>query len=60
MFDSLLTVAFGILLALMGFGKVPVSKNSSKNEEYLKKYGKVLRVGGIILAIIGIVLSFSR
>ena len=59
MIDNLLTAAFGILIALMGFGKIPVSKNPVKNQEYLNKYGKLLRVGGIILIVIGLFLAIS-
>jgi hypothetical protein len=60
MFDNLLMVALGILSVLMGYGKVAVSKNASKNEEYLKKYGTLLRVCGIILISAGVLLVTSH
>jgi hypothetical protein len=60
MFDDLLTAALGILVALMGFGKIPISKNIEKNQEYLGKYGGFLRIGGIILIVIGALLALSN
>jgi len=60
MIDNLIMVAFGILGTLMGFGKIPVSKNALKNEEYLKKYGKIIRVCGIALIGIGVLLAISN
>jgi len=59
MFDNLLTAALGILVTLMGFGKIPVSKNAEKNREYLDKYGVFLRIGGIMLVAIGLLLAAS-
>ena len=60
MIDNLLTAAFGILLALMGFGRIPISKNALKNQEYLNKYGIILRACGIILIVIGFLLAISN
>lgn len=60
MMDNLIMVAFGILVALMGFGKIPVGKNALKNQEYLKKYGNLLRVCGIILIGTGVLLVISN
>ena len=60
MFDNLVMVAIGILVTLMGFGKVPVSKDSAKNAEYLQKYGKILRIGGIIVIALSLFLAFSK
>jgi cell division protein FtsX len=59
MLDNLLTAALGILVTLMGFGKIPVSKNTEKNREYLDKYGAILRIGGIMLIVIGLLLAIS-
>jgi uncharacterized protein YjeT (DUF2065 family) len=60
MSDDLIMVAFGILATLMGFGKIPVSKNALKNHEYLKKYGNLLRVCGIVLIGAGVLLAISN
>jgi multisubunit Na+/H+ antiporter MnhB subunit len=60
MIDNLIMVAVGIVATLMGFGKIPVSKNALKNREYLEKYGKLVRVCGILLIVIGVVLSIAN
>jgi len=60
MIDNLITVAIGIVATLMGFGRIPVSKNALKNKEYLEKYGKLIRVCGIILIVTGLLLTFSN
>ena len=64
MFDNLITAALGVLVLLMAYGKIPVSKDAEKNQEYLNKYGRYLRIGGIVLIIIGAILAivslFSR
>jgi hypothetical protein len=59
MVDNLLMIGFGILVALMGYGKIPVSKDPSKNTEYLDKFGKFLRVGGLILTAFGLLLAIA-
>jgi len=56
MIDNLIMIVVGIVATLMGFGKIPVSKNALKNEEYLKKYGNLIRVCGILLLVIGLLL----
>lgn len=58
MFDNLLMAALGILSVLMGYGKIPVSKIASKNQEYLNKYGTLLRVCGFILMGAGVLMFF--
>ena len=60
MIDNLITIALGILVTLMGFGKVRLSKNEEKNREYLDKYGMILRIGGIVLIVIGGFLAISN
>ncbi len=60
MLDNVITAALGILLALMGVGKIPISKNALKNQEYLDKYGMLPRVGGIVLIVMGVVLAISN
>ena len=59
MIDNIITIALGILVALMGFGKVRVSKDAVKNQEYLDKYGKFLRIGGIILIAVGLFMAIG-
>jgi hypothetical protein len=53
MIDALLTNAFGILINLTSFGKIDVSKDRLRNQEYLNGDGMVLRVGGIVLIAVG-------
>ena len=60
MIDNFIMVAFGILATLVGFGKIPASKNALKNQEYLKKYGILIRVCGIALTGIGVLLAISK
>ncbi len=60
MFDTLITIALGLLVLLMGLGKIPVSMNPGKNQEYLNKYGMLLRVGGIVLIVVGLLLTISN
>lgn len=60
MIDNVITIALGILVALMGFGKVRLSKNDEKNREYLDKYGMILRIGGIVLIVIGAFLAIAN
>jgi uncharacterized membrane protein YidH (DUF202 family) len=57
--DSLLTAAFGVLAVLASYGKIQLSKDSAKNQEYLGKYGKLLRVLGIILIVAGVALFLA-
>ena len=56
MIDDLIGIALGILVTLMGFGKINVSKDPVKNQEYLARYGIVLRVGGIVLCAVSFLL----
>ena len=57
MIDNLIMVAVGILATFVGFGKISVSKNALKNQEYLEKYGNLIRVCGILLISIGVLLT---
>ena len=47
-------IVLGILSTLYGFGKIQASIDSEKNEEWLSKYGKFLRIAGPCLIVIGI------
>ena len=60
MVDGLITAGLGVLVTLMGFGKVNVSKDPLKNAEYLNKYGLLLRAGGVVLIAIGAVVTPAR
>lgn len=60
MIDNILTASLGILLIVAGYGKVPLSKNPAKNQEYLNKYGAILRIGGIVMTTIGILLAVVK
>jgi hypothetical protein len=57
--DSLLTAAFGALAVLASYGKIQLSKDPAKNQEYLGKYGKLLRILGFLLIITGVALAFA-
>ncbi len=47
-------IVSGVLISLYGFGKIQASKNPEKNEEWLSKYGKFLKIAGPCLIVIGI------
>ena len=47
-------IIVGVLTSLYGFGKIKASKNPEKNEEWLSKYGKFLKIAGPCLIVIGI------
>jgi len=53
-------LALGVLATLMGYGKIPMSKDPVKNEEYLQKIGKILRICGIIMIVAGLFLAVSK
>ncbi len=60
MVDILIMIAIGIWSTLVGFGKLQLSKNSDANDEYLKKYGIIFRIGGITMCVIGILLIIIK
>jgi len=60
MIDDLITTAIGILVIFAGFGKITLSKNPEKNQEYLKKYGAYLRIGGIVLTTLGLLAGILK
>ena len=60
MIDSLLTIAIGIYATLAGFGKVRLSNNAAKNREFLDRFGTMMRVGGILLIIVGCSLALAK
>ena len=60
MVDNLITMALGIWATLVGFGKLRLSKNPDANTEYMKKYGTIFRVGGIVMVGISAILIVIR
>jgi hypothetical protein len=56
--DNLVMVAFGVWITLAGFNRIKLSRDSDKNEAFLKNYGVAFRIGGITLVVIGLVLAF--
>ena len=60
MIDNIITIAIGVWAALVGYGKVPLSKNPDANSGLLKKYGMAFRIGGIVLIVIGVVFIVAR
>ena len=47
-------IVLGVFVSLYGFGKIQASKDPGKNEEWLSKYGKFLKIAGPCLFVIGI------
>ena len=60
MIDDIITTAIGIFVIFAGFGKITLSKNPEKNQEYLKKYGAFLRIGGIVLTTLGLLAGILK
>lgn len=60
MIDGLVMIALGLWATLVGFGKVALSKNPEANAEKLTSYGKLFRIGGILIIVCGIVLILAR
>ena len=52
-------IVFGVVMALYGFGKIQASKNPEKNAEWLSKYGKFLKIGGLCLIAVGILVLIA-
>jgi len=55
MTDAIFFILLGGYISLIAFEKVQASKNSEKNQEWLEKYGKFLKIAGPSLIILGIV-----
>jgi hypothetical protein len=53
--DGFIYAPLGVWLLLAGFGVVSFSNNKKKNEEVLQKWSVVLKIGGLFIAIIGVV-----
>ena len=49
-------IVSGVLISLYGFGKIQASKNAEKNEAWLSKYGKFLKIAGPCIIVIGILM----
>ena len=58
--DQLIQLGIGILAVLAGMGAIPVSKNPQANADFVKKWGKLVVVCGVVLAAIAVVLMVAR
>jgi hypothetical protein len=56
MIDNIIMIAIGVWATLIGFNKVRLSKNTEANAEYIRKYGIIFRICGIVDGAIGIVI----
>ncbi len=55
-FDSgLIGVVGGVYAFLVGAGRVPASRDPEAMDQYLEKYGKILKVLGVVVAVGGLV-----
>lgn len=53
-FSGLIPIALGTYVLLGAFRVVPVSKNQEKNELWLRKFGRLMKVLGPILILGGL------
>lgn len=49
MIDVLFAVALGVLCLLIGRGTWKASKDPAANAAFLRKWGRVLRIGGVVI-----------
>jgi hypothetical protein len=55
---GLIPLLGGIYCLLIGFRVVRASKNPDANETYVKKYGLLLKVGGVVCVVFGVIELF--
>jgi|307.fasta_scaffold346858_1 hypothetical protein len=55
MIDGVFFVIIGVWCLLVGLGKARVSKNPEANRAWLKTWGLVFRIAGVVMALAGIV-----
>jgi hypothetical protein len=55
---GLIPLLGGIYCLLIGFRVVRASKNPDTNETYVKKYGLLLKVGGVVCVVFGVIELF--
>ena len=48
----------GLYVSLMAFGYIAAGKNPQKNEQWLRQYGKLMRIVGPCLVVFGIAMIF--
>ncbi len=49
LFDMILTSVIGIMLILMGNGRIRIHKNEEAREAFKKKHGRLLIVSGAVI-----------
>lgn len=57
--DAIITILIGLYFTAVGNRWIAASKDSAKNEEYLRKVGPMFRIGGPIIVVAGAVLLLS-
>lgn len=55
---GLIPLLGGIYCLLIGFRVVRASKNPDANETYVKKYGLLLKLGGAVCVVFGVIELF--
>ena len=44
-------IIFGAYFTLIGFGRVPVSRNPEKNSEFMNRYGTFFKIAGPVMMV---------
>jgi hypothetical protein len=52
--ESIISLLAGIYCTLVGFRIVAPGKNPERNEEWLRKFGTLMKIGGPLLILFGI------
>ncbi len=55
MISAIAVLTFGIYFTLVGFGRVATSKDAEANARFVAKYGKHLKVAGVIALATGVI-----
>ena len=55
MVDALLSVGLGVVCFLAGRGTWKVSKDPTANAAFLAKWGRLLRIGGVVIILTALV-----
>ena len=56
--EGLISIFIGMMTFLMATGKIAVSKNPTKNEEWIKQYGRFLKISSPLIIIFGLLTLF--
>ena len=61
-FFSLVALLFGIVLSLVAYRLIPLEKwvNPAEMEDWHDKYGKIFKIAGPIVAVIGLLFLIFR